>query len=121
MTAARPRQIVAMGGGSFAAEPEGSRLDTYVLELSGKPRPTICFLPTASGDAAVYVTKFYEAFGERAEASHLGLFGRPRTDMAAVLASRDISTWAAGTRRTCSPCGGSTASTGCCARRGSAA
>jgi dipeptidase E len=84
------KQIVAMGGGSFSVEPEGSRLDAYVLELSGKPRPKICFLPTASGDAAVYITKFYEAFGERAQAIHLGLFGRPRTDMAAVLTGQDI-------------------------------
>lgn len=91
MTAARPRrQIVAMGGGSFSVEPDGSALDAYVLGLCGKPRPRICFLATASGDSAMYVTKFYEAFGDRAEASHLGLFGRPRTDMAAVLASRDI-------------------------------
>jgi len=84
------KQIVAMGGGSFSAEPEGSRLDAYVLALSGQPRPKICFLPTASGDAAVYITKFYEAFGERAQATHLGLFGRPRTDMAAVLTGQDI-------------------------------
>ena len=67
------KQIVSMGGGSFSAEPEGSRLDAYVLALSGPPRPKICFLPTASGDAAVYITKFYEAFGERAQATHLGL------------------------------------------------
>jgi len=79
-----------MGGGSFAAEPAGSRLDAYVLALSGKPRPKICFLPTASGDAATYITKFYEAFGERAEAVHLALFGRPRTDIAALLTSQDI-------------------------------
>ena len=49
------KQIVAMGGGSFSAEPEGSCLDAYVLALSGPPRPKICFLPTASGDAAVYI------------------------------------------------------------------
>ena len=79
-----------MGGGSFAAEPAGSRLDAYVLALSGTPRPKICFLPTASGDAATYITKFYEAFGERAEAVHLALFGRPRTDIAALLTSQDI-------------------------------
>ena len=84
------KQIVAMGGGSFGAEPEGSCLDAYVLELSGKPRPKICFLPTASGDAAMYITKFYAAFGERAQATHLGLFGRPRTDMAAMLTGQDI-------------------------------
>jgi len=91
VTAARVRkQIVAMGGGSFSVEPDGSLLDAYVLGLVGKPRPKVCFVPTASGDSAVYITKFYEAFGDRAEATHLGLFGRPRTDMAAVLASQDV-------------------------------
>jgi dipeptidase E len=61
-----------------------------VLDLSGKPRPRICFVPTASGDSSMYITRFYEAFVGRAEASHLGLFGRPRTDTAAVLAAQDI-------------------------------
>jgi len=84
------RQIVAMGGGSFSVEPDGSALDAYVLGLTGKPRPKICFVPTASGDAPEYTTKFYDAFARRAEASHLYLFGRPRTDMASLLASQDI-------------------------------
>jgi dipeptidase E len=91
VTASRAKkQIVAMGGGSFSVEPEGSALDAYVLTLAGKPRPKICFVPTASGDSPVYITKFYEAFSDRAAATHLGLFGRPRTDMASVLASQDI-------------------------------
>jgi dipeptidase E len=91
VTASRAKkQIVAMGGGSFSVEPEGSALDAYVLALTGQPRPKICFVPTASGDAAMYITKFYEAFGDRAEATHLGLFGRPRTDMERVLTSQDI-------------------------------
>ena len=85
-----PKQIVVMGGGSFSVEPEESLLDAYVLGLSAKPRPKICFVPTASGDSAMYITKFYEAFGDRAEACHVGLFGRPRTDMASVLTSQDI-------------------------------
>ena len=91
MTAARVRkQIVVMGGGSFSVEPDGSPLDAYVLALAAKPRPKICFVPTASGDSSMYITKFYEAFGHRAEACHVGLFGRPRADMSSVLTSQDI-------------------------------
>jgi len=90
MAARMRKQIVVMGGGSFSVEPDGSLLDAYVLGLPGKPRPKICFLPTASGDSAVYITKFYETFVDRAEASHVGLFGRPRTDMTAVLTGQDI-------------------------------
>src|SRR5262249_53265718 len=84
------RQIVAMGGGSFSVEPDGSALDAYVLGLTGKPHPKICFVPTASGDAPEYTAKFYDAFARRAAASHLYLLGRPRTDMAKHLASQDI-------------------------------
>src|SRR2546425_12764708 len=79
-----------MGGGSFTAEPDGSALDAYVLALAGKPRPKICLVPTASGDASEYTAKFYDAFARRAEASHLYLFGRPRADMANLLAGQDI-------------------------------
>jgi dipeptidase E len=38
-----------MGGGGFTMEPTAA-LDRFVLELTAKPVPRICFLPTASGD-----------------------------------------------------------------------
>lgn len=68
--------IVAMGGG-FSAE-SSPVLDDFVLSLTGKRRPKVCFLPTASGDADHYVVRFYRAFGPRAEASHVSLFRRDR-------------------------------------------
>lgn len=44
--------------------PDGTAtaLDSFILERTGKPRPKVCFLPTASGDAASYVARFYRAF-----------------------------------------------------------
>jgi peptidase E len=52
-------------------------LDDYVLGLTGQPRPKICFLPTASGDADHYVVRFYRAFSPaRCEPSHISLFRR---------------------------------------------
>ena len=45
------RHIVAMGGGGFLMEPS-PLLDDYVLALCGKAEPNVCFLATASGDAA---------------------------------------------------------------------
>ena len=69
-------QIVAMGGG-FSAE-RSPVLDDFVLSLTGKRRPKVCFLPTASGDADHYVVRFYKAFGPRSEASHVSLFRRER-------------------------------------------
>ena len=51
-TAAMPeRHVVAMGGGGFLMEPS-RLLDDYVLDLCGKSEPSVCFLATASGDAA---------------------------------------------------------------------
>lgn len=74
------RQIVTFGGGGFSMEPGNQLLDEFVLGLTGKARPRVCFLPHASGDADHYIVRFYRAFaGDRAEASHLSLFRRERS------------------------------------------
>lgn len=72
-----PRQIVAFGGGGFSMESGNPLLDEYVLGLSRRERPKVCFLPSASGDADHYVVRFYRAFpADRCEASHISLFRR---------------------------------------------
>lgn len=72
-------QIVAFGGGGFSMEAGNPLLDDFVLGLTGKERPKVCFVPTASGDADHYVVRFYRAFpGDRCEPSHLSLFRRER-------------------------------------------
>lgn len=69
------RRIFAMGGGGFTMEPENPLLDRFVLSLSARPRPRVCFLPTASGDTHAQITRFYEAFGDEAcEPFHVSLF-----------------------------------------------
>jgi dipeptidase E len=57
-------------------ERECSLLDDYVLSLTGSPRPRVCFLPTASGDADHYVVRFYRRFSPACDASHVSLFRR---------------------------------------------
>ena len=57
------KQIIALGGGGFLEEPS-PLLDLYVLAQSQNPKPKICFLPTASGDAEGYIQKFYKFFRE---------------------------------------------------------
>ena len=58
-------------------ERDNTLLDDYVLSLTGKERPRVCFLPTASGDADHYIVRFYRAFGTtRCEPSHVSLFRR---------------------------------------------
>ena len=38
------RQIVAFGGGGFSMEKGNTLLDDYVLSLTRKERPRVCFL-----------------------------------------------------------------------------
>ena len=86
------RQIVAFGGGGFSMESGNPLLDDYVLGLTGKAEPRVCFLPTASGDADHYLVRFYNAFRERARPSHISLFRRERgaSDMRAHLLAQDL-------------------------------
>ncbi|TWP33880.1 peptidase E [Leekyejoonella antrihumi] len=69
--------IVTLGGGGFSMSEDGSSpIDDHLLELTGKSRPRICFIPTASGDAPDYSERFEAAFAGRAETSVLSLFCR---------------------------------------------
>jgi dipeptidase E len=88
------RQIVAFGGGGFSMEPGNPLLDDYVLSLSGSPRPKVCFLPTASGDADHYIVRFYRTFcASDCESSHVSLFRRDAgvsSGIEAHLMTRDV-------------------------------
>jgi dipeptidase E len=95
MRSATP-QIVALGGGGFSMEKDSSLLDDYVLSLADRPRPRVCFLPTASGDADHYVVRFYRRFSPACDASHVSLFRRDQgtggveDDLATHLLSQDL-------------------------------
>jgi dipeptidase E len=85
------RRILAMGGGGFTME-STLALDRFVLELTGKPVPRICFLPTASGDPREQATRFHERFSSwPCELSILSLFhlGRDRIDPREHLLAQD--------------------------------
>jgi dipeptidase E len=103
----RAPQIVALGGGGFSMEKDSSLLDDYLLSLAdlgtraspgsaGNPRPRVCFLPTASGDADHYVVRFYRRFSPDCDASHVSLFRRDQgtggveDDLASHLLSQDL-------------------------------
>ncbi len=87
---ARRRQIVAMGGGGFSMEPDNLLLDNFILSLTGKARPRVCFVPTAGGDDPVYIMNFYDAFATRSIARHLPLFARRGEDITAFLLTQDV-------------------------------
>jgi peptidase E len=77
-------------------ERDGSLLDDYVLSLLHAPRPRVCFLPTASGDADHYVVRFYRRFSPGCEASHVSLFRRDQgtggveDDLSSHLLAQDL-------------------------------
>ena len=87
------RTIVAMGGNDFS-EPYNPLLDDYILRLArerrGRDRPRVCFVPTASGDSEGYVAAFHAVFARRAEATHLGLFGRTVVDLEGFVREQDV-------------------------------
>ncbi len=83
------RHVVAMGGGGFSDDDR--LLDRYVLDLVDRPRPRICFVPTASGDAASYIERFLAAFAAPSfEPSVLRLFEREVADVEAFLGEQDV-------------------------------
>ncbi|MFF3332432.1 Type 1 glutamine amidotransferase-like domain-containing protein [Streptomyces sp. NPDC002888] len=71
---------VALLGGGFSTDTDGL-LDDWLLGHARAPRPRVCFLPTASGDAPGYVERFLAAFAARdCEPSVLPLFSRKLDD-----------------------------------------
>jgi peptidase E len=85
------RHIVALGGGGIGSVPYNPLLDDFILGLSRKRRPRICFLPTASGDSLSYIQRFYKALSrQKCEASHFPLFTRSGLDPEEVLLRQDV-------------------------------
>jgi peptidase E len=72
------QRILALGGGGFMMEQAPSPIDTYMLSLTGKSKPKVCFVSTPSGDHPEHIDKFYAAFGlEACTPSHLAFFRKP--------------------------------------------
>ena len=82
-----PRRIVACGGEQLLYP----ALTRYVFDLTGKPRPKILFLPTASGDDAANLLTFYQSLaGAPCEPSHLALFHRTVDDVDGLIRGQDV-------------------------------
>lgn len=85
------RHIVAMGGGGFSMEPNNPLLDLYVLKLTEKAKPKVCFIPTASGDSQGYIDRFYESFNKhQCIPTHLSLFNGHTADLESFVFDQDI-------------------------------
>lgn len=101
MTGLMTGTILTMGGGGFsmAQDPrDPAPLDDFLLSLVPAPRgagglPRVCFVGTASGDAATYAEAFRTAFEGRAETSTLALFDYssiPGGDLRAHVLAQDV-------------------------------
>ena len=71
------RNIVAIGGGGFGANPGQGVIENYILKQTKKKNPRICFIPTATGDNEAYKVNFYSTFTNlNCYPSHLDFFKR---------------------------------------------
>ena len=71
------KHIVAIGGGGFGRKNSSYLIEQYILNLSQKPSPRICFLPTATGDNDSYIVRFYSIFTKlNCIPSHIEFFKR---------------------------------------------
>jgi peptidase E len=85
------KQILAIGGGGFTMKPENLKLDRYLLSLSEKECPKVCFIGTASGDEKGYIDSFYDSYKKlNCETSHLALYNPPECNLRDFVLDKDI-------------------------------
>ena len=71
------KNIVAIGGGGFGKNSSSYLIEKYILNLSAKTSPKICFIPTATGDNDSYIVRFYSIFSRLdCKPSHIEFFKR---------------------------------------------
>lgn len=82
-----------MGGGGFSTPEADPGLDRYLLDVTERPCPRVCLLPTASGDPQEQIQRFYRAYHDLdCEPTHLSLFrlGTSPVDLRALLLGQDV-------------------------------
>jgi aminopeptidase N len=71
------KQIIAIGGGGFGREIKDLKIEKYIIEQCSKQNPSVCFIPTATGDDANYIQNFYKVFNALdCNTSHIDFFKR---------------------------------------------
>jgi peptidase E len=94
-----PRILATSGG--FRLAGRGSLLEPggllrTALALSGRDRPRLAFVLTASGDDRTYLAKMYGAFGGwSVDLAHLELFSMPNAEPRRLLLGQDV-VWVGG-------------------------
>ena len=94
------RLIMATSGGFISTDREGARRPgaTFLraLELTGKVRPKVCFVMTASGDDSAYLAMSYESLSDyHCDVTHLSLFTMPNANIEERICGSDL-VWVGG-------------------------
>jgi peptidase E len=86
------KHIIAIGGGTYHPTNEPSAaIEKYLIKLSGKERPKVCFLTQASAEDKNYLLRLYEIFHTLgAQTSWVSLYGRVEPTWIEQLLSQDI-------------------------------
>ncbi|HTR32337.1 MAG TPA: peptidase E [Gaiellaceae bacterium] len=82
------RHIVGLGGGGDTTE-QTQLLYDYVLELVGKERPRLMYVPTAIAEDPEGFVMFHDRFGKRGELTNLRTFPWPPSDLRELVLSQD--------------------------------
>src|SRR5262245_9288396 len=82
------RHIIGLGGGGDTPE-QSRRLYDYVLDVVGKERPRLMWVPTASREDPEGFTYFHDRFGDRARLSNLRTYPWPPADLRELILSQD--------------------------------
>jgi dipeptidase E len=77
-------------GAGYWSGPAALNIDRFVFSLTGKDRPKVCGVFTASGDFPAHVESFYDILGPSCEPSHLSLFRPPASPPEQALSGQDI-------------------------------
>ena len=71
------KQIIAIGGGGFGREIKDLKIEKYIVDQCANKNPSICFIPTATGDDTTYIENFYKTFDSLGcKTSHIDFFKR---------------------------------------------
>ena len=79
---------MGLGGGGDTRE-QTQRLHRYALDLAGKARPRMLFVPTAVADSDASIAMYLEYFSRDAEVSVLRTFPWPPADLRARVLDQD--------------------------------
>ena len=94
------RHIIASSGGFTSTGLWGvlqpGRIMLEALRLTGKERPRVCLVMTASGDDAQYLASMYSALSDvGCDVDHLALFPQPNREPRSALGKADV-VWVGG-------------------------